>query len=434
MKLPEMKHIERGMLLSLRTGRVGRVLDKKTKQNKVTLLADDAVVDVTYEELEERIEEHALFQIHPMLSKTAKKKDLETLLASPEWGAEPKFDGERQILTYIPGGLFPDEFPRDDFHMEIDGGKVMEFRATTRVVGTNSGVLGVNSFKLKHLARVPVPQDGPTLLDAELLHLHGDSIEERFRSLRSIMGSSDDKANKRQKEIGTVYAVVFDALWLNGEDLRHLPFSERRAKLEAWYKASVEGTDAENNVELSRLVTGETEKSELLDWLLENGWEGMMLKRLDAPYTDTSVADRRSPDILKVKPFSEDDVIVTGFLYGEGEYNQHRISRVTFAQFVAPEHMMREMRYVPATQTLAWEGLATIPNSDMALVDMGRTSAISYKQDEAFRADPDSFIGKIMEVRFKDRWPNTGKMRHPSFRRMRDDKKPLDCVYKREET
>lgn len=420
--------IRPGMLLRTTWGKVGRVLDKNPKQYTVTLLIDGepTVVELAY--VVGREEEHPLAQIHPMLATTAKEEHLEALLDSPDWGAEPKYDGERQILTYIPGHELPDGLDEKDFAFTGVG----YFRATTRVVGDNSGVLGVNTRKLPQFYALKVPNGGATVLDVELLHSYGATIEEQFRNLRSIMGSSDERALQRQKEIGYVYAVAFDVLWLDGEDLRNKPFSERRARLEEWWARYVEGTAFEDIVRLAPLQTKPEAKRTLLDLLLAQGWEGMMLKRLDAPYTDTTVTGQRSKDLLKVKPFKEDDVIITGFGFGTGEYNQHRISRITFAQFVRPEDLTDKMTPLPSHQIAAWEGLASIPNNGMVLVDMGQTSGLTYEQEEMFRADMEGFVGKVMQVRYQQRWPETGKMRHPAFVRIRDDKTPKDCVYRRD--
>ena len=74
---------------------------------------------------------------------------------------------------------------------------------------------------------------------------------------------------------------LYDILREGGEDLRGLPFAERRRRLEAWHaRAPRAGLD------LSPLVPFESwdELRELRDGARERGIEGLMLKRADSPY------------------------------------------------------------------------------------------------------------------------------------------------------
>jgi len=87
-----------------------------------------------------RVAPDPLAQIHPMLAKNVddlKGMDKDALLASPEWGLEEKYDGERQILSWISRS-----------------GRFNVFRATTRVVGKNTGLLAENSVRIPQLRHV----------------------------------------------------------------------------------------------------------------------------------------------------------------------------------------------------------------------------------------------------------------------------------------
>ena len=84
-------------------------------------------------------------------------------------------------------------------------------------------------------------------------------------------------------------SALYDVLWLEGEDLRALPFDERRARLEAWMAQK-----PRPRFDLSPLVP-------FTDWAAarrscarrcrSDGIEGLMLKRGDSP---TSPAGRRA--------------------------------------------------------------------------------------------------------------------------------------------
>jgi DNA ligase 1 len=74
---------------------------------------------------------------------------------------------------------------------------------------------------------------------------------------------------------------LYDILRLEDEDLRMLPLSERRYRLDSWY-----GNVPRDRLDLSPLVPFETwdDLKELRDNARANGIEGLMLKRRDSPY------------------------------------------------------------------------------------------------------------------------------------------------------
>ena len=74
---------------------------------------------------------------------------------------------------------------------------------------------------------------------------------------------------------------LYDILFENGEDLRSLPFAQRRARLEAWHAAvRPQGADLSPLVPFARW----DELAALRDGARAAGIEGLMLKRKDSPY------------------------------------------------------------------------------------------------------------------------------------------------------
>jgi DNA ligase D-like protein (predicted ligase) len=100
---------------------------------------------------------------------------------------------------------------------------------------------------------------------------------------------------------GRVGYHVFDILWLDGKDLTALPLVTRRAMLGTLPLAA---------------------PLELVPWLDDEkpweracarGWEGVIAKRLDAPYEG-----RRSPHWLKMKCEASQELVVGGFTDPKG--------------------------------------------------------------------------------------------------------------------
>jgi ATP-dependent DNA ligase len=407
-----------------------------TKSLKVRIEDTGVVLELPLSEVFGQLSPDPFDQIHPMLAKNIEdyaNLDLDDLLRSDEWVAERKYDGERQLLTFWPG-INPD-FDRDEFITTgADKGNV-GFRATTRVIGKHSGRLAANSYHIQHMAEWPVPMDGVTVFDVELDHEGG------FRAMRSIMGSSYAEALRKQDEQGLVFAWLLDCLWFNGRDLRGLPYEQRRAVLDTWYSEARQHLLDQGGIagmwkgfaksaKRSPIARTEEEKRALLQRSQTERWEGIMLKRLTAPYTDTTLPGRRSADLLKVKPFSEADVIVTGFEMGKGMYNTEVVGAITFAQWVPINQLTPKMEknIVGNPTELVDDALSMIPTH--ALVHMGSCSGFTQEQARLFTERPIDYIGEPMMVTFQQRWPDSGLMRHPCFIRMRiSEKNPSDCVY-----
>jgi DNA ligase 1 len=78
-----------------------------------------------------------------------------------------------------------------------------------------------------------------------------------------------------------VHVRFYDVLEIGGEDLRGLPFTARRARLEAWYQAFGPPLS-----DLSEILSFESKEALKSRWeaTREEGIEGLMLKRKDSPY------------------------------------------------------------------------------------------------------------------------------------------------------
>ena len=109
-----------------------------------------------------------------------------------------------------------------------------------------------------------------------------------------------------------VMVNVFDAMVVDGKNLLKTPFEERRKALKKII------TPVKEKLELAKqLVTGDMKKAEkFYSEALSKGNEGIMMKKLDAPYKPGS----RVGYGVKVKPVMETlDLVITGADWGEGK-------------------------------------------------------------------------------------------------------------------
>jgi DNA ligase 1 len=125
--------------------------------------------------------------------------------------------------------------------------------------------------------------DFDAVLDGELLVRRGDEVAP-FNDLQQRL----NRKVVTDKMIGEYPAFVrlYDQLYDGDEDLRPLPFVERRARLERWFAANIAGTARLARFDLSPMITFSSwdELREVRAHSATRGSEGVMLKRADSAY------------------------------------------------------------------------------------------------------------------------------------------------------
>ena len=117
---------------------------------------------------------------------------------------------------------------------------------------------------------------------------------------------------------------------------------------------------------------------------LEAGYEGVVVKPMEYEYVD-----KRSFDWMKLKAINTVDARIVDIFEGAGKYSSS-----------------------------AGGVIIQMPDSEV-LVRVG--SGFSDQQRDEIYADPDKFIGRMIEVKYHEVTPD-GSLRHPRFYRWRDDK------------
>lgn len=195
---------------------------------------------------------------------------------------------------------------------------------------------------------------------------------------------------------------VFDVLWLNGRDLRPLPLVERRQQLDT----------LPLDVPLGRVrrVAG----SEPWTAACERGWEGVIAKRLDAPYEGG-----RSTAWLKMKCSMGQELVVGGFTAPQGR-------RVGLGALLVGYYDGDDFVFAGKVGT----GL------DDALLRRLREQFESLRQDQAPftrgaglpRAQVTWVTPQVVvQVAFTE-WTPHGKLRHPRLLGVRVDKPAAEVV------
>lgn len=136
------------------------------------------------------------------------------------------------------------------------------------------------------------------VVDGEIVIAGSDGLD--FDALLQRIHPAESRVNRLAAETPASF-VAFDLLAVGDEDLREVPFSERRARLESM----LAGAEAPVH-----LTVGTTDLATAADWFdrFEGaGLDGVMAKPLGDPY----VEDKRTQ--LKVKHQRTADVVVAGY-------------------------------------------------------------------------------------------------------------------------
>jgi bifunctional non-homologous end joining protein LigD len=293
-----------------------------------------------------------------------------------KYGFEVKWDGIRTVLFCDHG------------HLSLQGRNFSDFTPRYPEVRPLARELGAHRI----------------VLDGEVVAFD-EQGRPSFERLQSRMHLASDAAVKRRMRDTPVTYVAFDLLYLDGHSTLPLSYEDRRELLE---RLELEGPA------WRAPAYHRGEGSALLEATRNLGIEGIVAKRLDSPYEP----GRRASGWVKVKNVNEQDVVIGGWTPGEGGRS------ATLGAIAAGVYDDDKLVYVGKVGTGFTE----------------RTLALLQRELEPLRRDDSPFKRRqppkgtrFVEPRLVARvelreWTRSGTMRAPSFKGLRDDVDPQDCV------
>jgi bifunctional non-homologous end joining protein LigD len=320
--------------------------------------------------------------------------------------ADPSYEPMPDKLS--PMLARPGELPRDEgrwgFEVKWDGIRTVAFLDHGHITlqGRNFTDFTPRYPEVRELAR----QLGARrlILDGEVVAFDTEG-RPSFERLQSRMHLASDSAVRRRVKDTPVTYVIFDLLYLDGHSTLALGYQQRRELLEA---LELEGPA------WRAPAYHRGEGSALLAATRELGIEGVVAKRLDSTYEP----GRRSSGWLKVKNILEQDVVIGGWTPGEGG----------------------------RSSTLGALAVGVVDGGKLAYagkVGTGfteKTLALVQRELEPLRRDSSPFEGRqppkgtvfvepklVARVELRE-WTRSGTMRAPSFKGLRDDVDPQDCI------
>ncbi len=309
-------------------------------------------------------------------------------------------------MLAVPGTL-----PRDDagwsYELKWDGVRVIATVTTesVRLTGRSGSDMTIAYPELAGLSAA-VGAAAP-ILDGEVVVLRADGRAD-FQALAPRMHVRVPERARALAASTPVTYIVFDLLEVAGSPTVDLPYARRRELLESLDIAGPYW-------QLSPAVTGSG--ADILEASRRLGLEGIVAKRLNSPYRP----GRRSDEWLKIKNVRTQEVVIGGYTLGDGR----RAS--TFGALLVG---------IPAPGGLAYAGSVGTGFDDRMLGELAaRLRALEQPRSPFVGpVDPRQARGArwvrpevVGEVRF-GHWTDDDRMRHPSWRGLRPDKRPEDVV------
>ena len=293
--------------------------------------------------------------------------------ADPDWVYERKLDGQRVLAA------------REDGQVRLRSRNDRELDGTYPEVAE------------------ALAGDGPDLVvDGEVVAFEGSVTS--FARLQGRM-QLDDPERARATGIA-VRAYLFDLLHLDGCSTRDLALRDRKRLL----RASLDFDDP------LRFTPHRNEHGpDFLQEACRNGWEGLIAKDATASYTSG-----RSHRWLKFKCVHQQELVIGGFTAPKG-------SRTRFGALLVGHHEDGRLRYAGKVGT-GYDQATLDRVGDLLEERRRQTSPFDdpVRERDATWVSPDL----VAEIGFTE-WTRDGRLRHPRFLGLRDDKDAADVVRER---
>jgi ATP-dependent DNA ligase len=278
--------------------------------------------------------------------------------------AEEKLDGSRYVL-YLGGCPY-----------ERRAGHTL----LSRRGSVSDGKLVDRTENVPHITKVDYAGLDGTVLDGEIM-------SSDFLGTNSIMNSSPLEAIRKQKEMGNLKYYVFDVMFFRGKDVRTMPLEKRRKILEEVVRRM-------DNEFIQAIPQFSENIEERFKEIVNNGGEGLIIKDSRLAYGQGWSKMKKSYDV---------SCVISGWKEGTGKY-KGMIGSIALSVF-----------------------------KDGKLVEIGFASGF----DDALRIDMSKnfskYEGKVVdvfaqEIQKIDAKNPSGRLRHPTFHRFRDDVNAEDCT------
>lgn len=215
----------------------------------------------------------------------------------------------------------------------------------------------------------------------------------------ATLNSKPARAVAIQEIYGWCLFHPYDLLFLQGTDVRNLPYSERKKLLDNVIRQLSEQQTATNQFLRQPRATHEDFKG-FYETITNAGGEGIVIKNLTWCYESGKV----SRGMYKMKKTYPLDVFVTGYVPGQGEFDG-LIGSLRISVFMSDGRKVE---------------IGAVAPGDMATrIKMSVPGSGELRQE---------FLGQVLTVKYQCRTKN-GLLRDPQLVEYRYDKRPDECIF-----
>jgi DNA ligase D-like protein (predicted ligase) len=251
-------------------------------------------------------------------------------------------------------------------------------------------------------------ENGPDcfIADGEVVAFKGNITS--FSRLQKRMHIQDPE-HARSSQVA-IYYYIFDLPYLTGCDLSQLPLRQRKVILK----------DVFSYQDPLRYVIHRNEKGTAYhQQACQKGWEGVIAKQADSPYLNG-----RSSKWLKFKCVNRQEFVIGGFTEPQG-------SRMGFGALLLGYYQDNKLAYAGKVGT-------GFDDQDLTNI-LERMSSLG--RDHPPFADPQLPTSGVhwvepqlvAQIGFEE-WTQHGKLRHPRFQGLRQDKDPQEVIREEPQT
>lgn len=237
------------------------------------------------------------------------------------------------------------------------------------------------------------------ILDGEIVTFEGDLTS--FSKLQERMQIRD--AEEARASDVEVVCYVFDLIEDDGQDFTDRTLVERKNRLK-------EVLDFDDPLRFCRHRSEDGEA--FFEEACRKGWEGILVKERDSQYVHA-----RSSAWLKYKCEGRQEFVIAGYTDPEGE-------RIGFGALLVGYYDGDDLRYAGKVGTGYDDEFLEDFSSELEDAERETSPFVDEVDEDDVHFVTPRFVG---EVGFTE-WTDDGRLRHPRFIGLRDDKDPEEVV------
>lgn len=282
------------------------------------------------------------------------------------------------------------------YELKLDGERCIAYLDSDKTVLKNKRNI-LMLPKVPELTEIHKNVNVRCILDGELAVIK-DGKPDFFEIQKRSMMSNPVKIDMAAKKYPACF-TAFDILYYEDRQVTDLPLTERKELLQKAVKLE------NSRFAVSRFI--EKNGIAFYDLAKQRELEGIVAKRKDSRY----YFDRRTKDWIKIKYLQDDDFVVLGYVPKENSMNSIILGQYQNGQLVYKGHVTLGVGGEP------FRRIKELSKTDCHFFDIpkGNENAVWVKPE------------LVCTVKYMMK-TESGGMRQPVFKGLRDDKSPEECI------